>query len=264
MKTILALLVATFVSPVFAQYEEDYSEDLSGSATVDSTTTTTTTPSTVAPPTTSPLNSQMDSQASPATETTTTRTYREETIAEDRNRGGFYVEPAIFGSRHDADLKASNIGNDSEGTSNGFGADLKLGAHVGEMFFVAADGRYERSEFEGSALEDTDVTVWNVGPTLGLQAPYMGARVWGTYVVDGNYNPDSGARAVDYNFTDPYGWRVGAGVRLSAVSLNLEYEDLTYRTTEVESIGDLAAGSGADADFSQRGYAVSLSFPVEF
>lgn len=290
MKAILALLVMSLMSPVFAQdfddsstgvddmtttedpavyddspiYSDDTSElpsdsvfedtdpSLSGSATdADET------------PVTSPATAQDEvTDTAETTDTTTSRTYSEETMREDRIIRGFYIEPAILGSRQDADIEG-NIGADTTGTSNSFGVDLKLGGHVGEMFFLGADGRYERAQFEGSALDDTDANIWNWGPTVGVQAPYMGLRAWGTYVVDGNYNPEEGVRNVDLKFTDPYGWRGGIGFRLASVSLNLEYEDLTYRTTEVESAGDFAVGTGTDADFSQRGYAVSLSFPVE-
>jgi len=280
MKAILALLVTSMMSPVFAQDLSDTSN-----VTEETTTTTTTTDDTTefsnetsfsddepalsgsatdaneAPAMSSPALAPAPATP-PATETTTTRTYREEAMVDDRNVRGFYIEPAILGSRQDTDLEG-NIGTDATGVSNSFGVDLKLGGHVNEMFFIGADGRYERAQFEETALEDTDADIWNVGPTVGVQAPFMGARVWGTYIVDGNYNPEAGVRNVDLNFTDPYGWRGGIGFRLSNVSLNLEYEDLTYNDTEVESVGDFAVGTGTDADFSQRGYAVSLSFPVE-
>jgi len=130
------------------------------------------------------------------------------------------------------------------------------------MFFVAADGRYERATFDGSALDEVDADIWNVGPTIGFQAPMYGMRVWGTYILDGSYNPDEGAQDLNLRFDDPYGWRVGAGVRISTVSLNLEYEDLTYQTTEIEDFGTLPALE-EPIDFAQRGFIVSLSFPVE-
>lgn len=303
MKAIITLLVTCLMSPVFAQmddistqtttsstsseeetvtddttYESDSAfsdtetsleEDepaLSGSATATdadeselsgtATGTTGTDSATMAPA--SPAT-----PAAPATETTTTRTYREETIAEDDRRpGGFFVEPGIVGSSQETDLNAG-IGSDVDGTSEAFGADLKLGGHIMEGFFLGANGRYQRAQFEGTALEDTDADVWNWGPVAGFQAPFAGARIYGTYVVDGSYNPESGNRGVDLRFEEPYGWRGGIGFRLSNVSLNLEYEDLTYNNTEVESVGDFAIGTAEEAEFSQRGYALMLSFPIE-
>ncbi len=195
-------------------------------------------------------------------ETTTSRTYSE-SPAPQRSGGGFFLEPAIFGASQDVDLKANLAGTDNTGTSRGFGLDLKLGAHVGEIFFLGADGRYERSRYADSSYEDVDANTYNWGPVAGFQAPVFGLRVWGTYVVDGIADPDAGARGLDLKFKDPYGWRVGAGIRLAAVSLNVEYEDLTYRTTEIQSVGDISVGQNTDIDMAQRGYGLSVSFPIE-
>jgi len=195
-------------------------------------------------------------------EETTSRTYSEDTGAQ-RRLAGFYIEPGIVGTREDADIKSSLIGNDTTGNSNSVAFDLKLGGHINDMFFAGADGRYARSRFENSSYQDTDATAWNWGPTVGLNTPSFGGRLWATYIVDGNYNPDQGVSGVDLNFKDPYGWRVGGGVRLHNVSLNLEYEDLTYRTTDVESVGTVASASTAGTDFAQRGYSLSLSFPID-
>jgi len=202
------------------------------------------------------------SQTTTDSETTTSRTYSE-TSMEPVRAGGFYLEPAIFGNSHETDLKASAAGSDNTGTARGFGADLKLGGHINEMFFAGADGRYERSRLEDSAFGDADSNTYNWGPFVGVQAPFYGMRLWGTYVVDGIADPDSGAQGLDLKFKDPYGWRVGAGVRFAAVSVNLEYEDLTYRTTEVQSFGDIGTGQNTNIDYGQRGVGLSLSFPIQ-
>ncbi len=196
-------------------------------------------------------------------ETTTSRTYSETSNTEPRKAGGFFIEPGIFGSSGDTDLKASSLGTDNTGTQRGFGADLKLGGHIGEIFFLGADGRYERSRIEDASYANADTNTYNWGPVAGFQAPFFGLRVWGTYVVDGIADPDSGARGVDLKFKDPYGWRVGAGLRFSMVSVNLEYEDLIYRTTEIQSIGDVGIGQNTNIDYGTRGYALSLSFPIQ-
>lgn len=195
-------------------------------------------------------------------ETTTSRTYSE-TMMKEKKPGGFFLEPAIFGTSEDTDLKASIAGADNTGTSRGFGVDLKLGGHLNEMFFIGADGRYERSTIDDASYASADTNVYNWGPVAGFQAPFFGLRVWGTYIVDGSADPDSGNRGVDLKFKDPYGWRVGAGVRFAAVSVNLEYEDLTYRTTEVQSFGDVSVGQDTNIDYAQRGYGLSLSFPIQ-
>jgi hypothetical protein len=214
-----------------------------------------------------PATTTAPTMAAPAatatSEETTSRTYHEEMGKHERKAAGFYIEPGIFGAREDADIKSAAITGDQTGSSNGFGADLRLGGHLGEVFFLGADGRYERSRLEDTGYGNQDVNAWNWGPTAGLQAPWAGMRVWGTYVVDGNYDPDAGSNGTDLKFKDPYGWRAGVGFRLSAVSLNVEYEDLTYRTTDIQSLGNVPAGTSTNADFAQRGYAVSLSFPID-
>jgi hypothetical protein len=155
------------------------------------------------------------------------------------------------------------LGADNTGTSRGFGLDLKLGGHIGEMFFLGVDGRYERSQLNDSSYSSANTNVYNWGPVAGFQAPFYGLRVWGTYIVDGIADPDAGARGVDLKFKDPFGWRVGAGVRFAAVSVNVEYEDLTYRTTEIQSLGDVGVGRDTGIDYAQRGYGLSLSFPIQ-
>jgi hypothetical protein len=239
------------------------------SPTMDSRTgSATSSPSATSPSDTSTsptADSNMNSAATTDASTeTTSRTFREETLAPRAAWGGFYVEPGIFGSRNDTDLKTSQLlpGSDVNGTSDGVGLDLKLGGHVNDIVFLAVDGRYERSRMSGSSYSNADSNVYNWGPTLGFQAPVWGLRLWGTYVVDGINDPESGAQNVDFRFKDPYGWRGGIGFHIQNVSLNLEYEDLTYRTTEIQSVGNAPAGANTNVDFGQRGYLASLSFPI--
>lgn len=172
--------------------------------------------------------------------------------------GGYYIEPAILGSRQEN--RITGVGNGTT-DSTSFGADLKLGGHINESFFLAVDGRYERATLEDVAFQDTNADVYNWGPSLGFQAPKYGLRAWGTYVVDGVYNPEAGANGVNLEFKNPYGWRGGLGVRFAAVSVNVEYQDLTYRNTDIESLGT-ATAPGA-IDFDERGYSLSLSFPMD-
>ena len=209
-------------------------------------------------------SSNINSGATAATTDTTSRTYREETVAAPSVIGGFYIEPGLFGSRNETSLKTSQLlpAGNLNGKSDGVGLDLKIGGHINEMIFLAVDGRYERSRLSGSNYQSADSSIYNYGPTLGFQTPIWGMRLWGTYVLDGVNDPQSGANNVDFKFKNPYGWRGGIGFHIQSVSLNIEYEDLTYRTTEVQSIGNAAVGSNTNVDFAQRGYLASLSFPI--
>jgi hypothetical protein len=199
--------------------------------------------------------------AAPATDTTTSRAYSEEPAAHAKKGGGFYIEPGLIGVNHDADFKMSSGSADSTGNSKGVGLDLKLGGHIADTVLLALDAQYQRAHFDESAYEGADVNSYNWGPMVGVQTPVFGARLWTTYVLDGIYDPSSGANGFDTKSKDPYGWRFGVGFRVSVVSINLEYEDLTYRSTDIESTGSLA--SAPNVDFAQRGYGLSVSFPMD-
>jgi len=83
------------------------------------------------------------------------------------------------------------------------------------------------------------------------------------YVVAGENNPDAGNQGVDLKFKEAQGWRLGAGVHIAAVGVNLEYQDLKYNSTEVESLGPVAVNNNTSVDADTKGYSLSVSFPIE-
>lgn len=89
--------------------------------------------------------------------------------------------------------------------------------------------------------------------------PVVGLRIWGSYIVAGEANPDS-SNGVDLKFTDANGYRLGAGFRVMAVSLNVEYQDFKYNTTSFEKVGF----ASSDVELKNQGYVASVSFPFEF
>ena len=180
--------------------------------------------------------------------------------------GGLFVEPILQASRGDSTIKTSQlpfINQDTSGTTDGYGVGLKLGVHVSEIFFVGIDGRYAKTEVKDSSYQTAKGDEYNYGPTVGLQMPIAGLRLMGTYVAGGQYDPAAGADGVDLRFRDPTGWRVGAGIHILAVSLNLEYEDLTYNNSDIQSIGSLPIDTATNVDYENKGYMLSLSFPIE-
>jgi len=180
------------------------------------------------------------------------------------SRGGFFVEPLFQLSRQDSSIETSQLGfSDTSGNTQGWGAGLKLGAHVSEIFFIGVDGRYDKLKLTDSSYGEATGDAYNIGPTIGLATPILGIRVMGTYVAAGEYNPQAGSNNVDLKFRDPYGWRLGAGIHILAVSLNLEYQDLKYRTTDVESFGPFPVNTATNVDYENKGYQLSLSFPIE-
>lgn len=173
---------------------------------------------------------------------------------EEERSGGFFFEPMVTWESGSGDI------SNAEAETDGFGAGLRLGGHVNEWMFIAADGRYSFPSYDLAGFGDVDAEAWNVGATLGFQMPwFVGLRAWGSWVFAGELDPDSQG-LVDASFEGGTGWRVGAGFKLAFASLNVEYQDLTY--DEVSSNSGIFAGStigGIEQD--QQTWVWSVSFP---
>lgn len=204
---------------------------------------------------------QEDTQS---TQTTETKVEVEKTDRNNNNIGGAYIEPYLTYEIDDVKTKTSQlplVNNDTTGTSQGFGLGARLGVHVQEVVFVAADARYAQPQMDKSLYSNTKADQYNYGATLGVQTPLAGLRLWGTYVIGGRMNPDSGANGVDLRFDDLKGYRVGAGLYIKSLSVNLEYQKLAYDTTHVQSWGDVAVDTSFGTDTDIEGYLLSLGFP---
>lgn len=180
--------------------------------------------------------------------------------------GGLFVEPIITFSREDSKIKTSQlpiIQDDTSGTSQGVGVGARLGIHASEMIFVGLDGRYARTKTSDSSYGEADANNYTLAPTVGLQMPIAGLRVWGGYVVLGESNPEAGAQGFDVKFTEPQGARVGVGFHIGPVSVNVEYQDLQFNKTKIESYGLINATGTSGVDYESKGYTASLSFPME-
>lgn len=211
------------------------------------------------------------------TETTTTETTTTTTedldVANEQEEGknrwgmktaGAYIEPMLIFAQNTAEAENVSIPGDTDGNVRDAAIGARLGLHLGEIFFLAADGRYGQAEFNDSFYDNANAAIYNYGATAGLQTPFYGVRLWGTYILGGEFDPAEGAQNVDLLFSDATGYRVGAGIHVGAVSINLEYQDLTYDTTEIESVGNFpGAGAIGDLEVAQTGYALSLGFPFE-
>lgn len=197
---------------------------------------------------------------------TVTTTTTEESESSGLKRGGFMIEPILSFTREESTIKTSQlpiVADDTSGSMEGFGAGARLGAHVSEMIFLGADGRYSRMTLDDSFYQSASGDMFTLGPSLALQMPRFGLRLLGTYILAGQFNPEAGVQGLDVKFTQARGYRVGAGLRLASFSVNLEYQDLTFDNTDIESVGSLTADTTTDVDFSNSGYTLSLSFPVE-
>ncbi len=184
-----------------------------------------------------------------------------------RSPGGFFLEPMLITSQEDTTIKSSQlplISDDTSGKQNGYGVGLRFGGHASEIFMLGLDARYSKTQLKDSFYETADSNVYDLAPFVGLQTPYFGIRLLAGYVVTGENDPASGVQGLDLKFKEANGWRVGAGLYIAAVSVNVEYQDLTYNSTEIQSYGLVDRSGGTTAvDANNRGYSVSLSFPVE-
>lgn len=179
---------------------------------------------------------------------------------------GLFFEPMITYEQGDSKINYPEPMDDSSGKIRGFGTGARLGVHIFDSLFIGVDGRYSWVKFEDSSFDqNTDAKSWNYGPVLGVQMPtIIGLRVWAGYILDGEVDPkkDNG---YDAKYTDGKGYRVGAGVNVGSVSLNLEYQHIRYDDTQVESNDYLIpTGTYGDAELENKAYVLSVSFPMEF
>jgi hypothetical protein len=78
---------------------------------------------------------------------------------------------------------------------------------------------------------------------VGLQLPTdLNIRVWYTYVMGGQLDPEK-SDGFDVKYEDANGHRVGAGIAYKALSFNIEYQDITYDKTRLESVGPFSSGT---------------------
>lgn len=183
------------------------------------------------------------------------------------SKGGLFIEPLIFAAQEDTEIKTSQlpiVNDDTSGEARGYGIGLRFGGHVYESVLLGVDARYAKYEMSDSTFySDVEADVYNVAPVIGLQTPWWGIRLMAGYVVAGESDPDSGNQGVDLKFKEAQGWRLGAGVHVAAVGINLEYQDLKYNSTEVESLGSVAVNNDTSVDSDTEGYSLSVSFPIE-
>lgn len=182
------------------------------------------------------------------------------------SKGGLFLEPMIIATQEDTSIKTSQlplVTGDTTGKSNGYGVGLRFGGHINEMFLLGVDARYAKTTMDDSFYRKADSNAYDVAPMIGIQTPYYGVRLTAGYVVAGESDPDAGYQGLDLKFKEANGWRVGAGVFVASVSLNLEYQDLTYNSTEIQSFGSQVIKNSTSVDANNRGYTLSLSFPVE-
>jgi hypothetical protein len=180
--------------------------------------------------------------------------------------GGVFLEPMILGSSQESSIKASQVSyfaDDTTGKIEAAGLGVKLGAHLNEVFILGVDLRYARQMMKDSFYENATGNSYTFGPTVAVQMPFYGLRLLGTYVMNGEFDPEPGTYGLDLGFREARGPRYGIGFRALAVSINLEYEDLVYDKTNIQAIGETQVDSATNVDYGSKGYNLSVSFPMQ-
>jgi len=180
------------------------------------------------------------------------------------NEMGIFVEPSITYEIGDSRGDFPEPLNNSNGDINGFGIGARLGMHVYESFFAGIDGRYSFPKFKDSSVDYNENAVsTNWGPVVGIQMPEIGLRIWANWVLGGQLDPE-GTENIDVKFNSAEGYRVGAGMRISIVSINLEYQKLDYSNTSVEQLGIFNSNATFNSvNLDYQTWIASVSFPLE-
>jgi hypothetical protein len=184
--------------------------------------------------------------------------------AED-SKGGIFVEPSVTYESGDTSVNYPSPLSNSTGSAKGFGFGARIGFHVQEAYFLGLDLRYAMPQFiDSSVTYDAKSVSTNWGPVIGMQMPNLGVRLWASYILGGELNPEKSG-GFDVKFQDATGYRFGAGFRISSVSLNLEYQQLRYGQATLEQLGPFSTGSTLEGvKLENKTLLVSVSFPFEF
>lgn len=177
---------------------------------------------------------------------------------------GMFIEPAITYETGKTTTDYPSPFSSSSGNADGFGLGAKLGFHTSEAFFLAVDGNYSMPKYKDSNVTyDANAVSTNWGIAAGIQMPTLGLRVLGTVILGGELNPEQSGN-FDVYFKQAQGYRLGAGFRLYAMSLNLEYQQIKYDETILEKIGPYSSNSALNnVRLENKSWIASLSFPLE-
>lgn len=177
---------------------------------------------------------------------------------------GLFVEPAVTYERSTTATDFPSPLSSSTGTVEGLGLGVKVGLHISDIVFAGLDVRYGMPQYKDSSVTyDAKSVATNWGAVVGAQMPVVGLRLWGGIILGGELNPEASG-SFDVAFKKATGYRLGAGFRVTAVSLNLEYQELQYGETLLEQFGPFSPGSTlSSVNPATKGWIASVSFPLE-
>lgn len=176
--------------------------------------------------------------------------------------GGLFLEPSLTYEQGKGEIDFKSIAQ-PDGDLKGWGLGLRFGGHVSDILFLALDANYSQPKFtDDNGNFDYDLKSWLLGVTLGAQTPVAGLRVWGSYIPLGEVTLDGrGSNDTNVVYKEPQIWKIGAGFRVSMVSINLEYMQGDYTKLHVKNAGTLLSGD-YDGDATRKSWIASVSFPL--
>lgn len=194
----------------------------------------------------------------------TTFTIQSAIAAEETSSYGLFVEPAVTYETGTTETNYPSPFSNSSGEIYGIGLGAKAGLHISEVIFLGIDLRYSMPEFKDSSVDYTAQAIsTNWGPFVGMQMPDIGLRLWGGYILRGDLDPEKSG-SFDIKLVDGTGYRVGVGFHIESVSLNLEYQQMTYAEAQLQQLGPFATNSTFDdVDLENKSWIASVSFPIE-
>lgn len=175
--------------------------------------------------------------------------------------GGVFLEPMLTYESGTAEVSFPSPAGDTESDFDAIGLGARFGFHVHEMIFLGVDGRYSSVEFEDDDTDiDTEGDSYSLGPVIGFQMPTtLGLRLWAGYIMAGEMDLEED-NGIDVKFEDASGYRLGAGIKISMVSLNLEYQHVDYDKVSVKDAG-FFSGSTRNVDSDSKSFILSVSIP---
>lgn len=181
-------------------------------------------------------------------------------IRETLRTAGAFVEPSVTYETSNSRI-STPIGG-SSGELAGYGVGLRAGGHISETLFLGVDGRYSFPSIQDNRTGlDGDAEAWNWGPTVGVQMPNIGLRLWAGYIVDSEIDPERGSIA-DIKFDGGEGYRIGAGFKLYNFSVNLEYQNIDYGAGVLQRGTSFVPSTTVNSiNYENESYLASLSFP---
>ena|SRR5665213_2934407 len=178
----------------------------------------------------------------------------------DSNGTGLFLEPGISYQLSNSNSDYSGALRNSSASTKGFGVLARAGIHVYDRFFVAADARYAILNFTDNANNfSANASSWDIAPVVGLQMADSGARIFVGYVLAGNLDPQS-SNGIDPSYGNATGWRVGAGLKIQHISVNIEWQRLHYGTGKLSGSGQSVSG----LNYNPEALVASVTFPIDF